>query len=72
MSQKYTGTLKTSPFSGGWMLELPDGGRATLVGRVPGPCRDGDRVQIDATLRNDLMGIDMVGPILDVRSIQKL
>ena len=65
-----TGTVKFLSLEGGFFAIVGDDGVAYDPTNLPsGFQRDGLRVRFEARLRRDLVGIHMVGPIVEVISI---
>ena len=64
-----TGTL-TREFFGGevWVLRTAEGAQYQLTGDIP-EALEGHRVSVQAKPSDNAFGIGMIGPILDVQSI---
>lgn len=67
---KLTGTL-TREFFGGevWVLRTDEGAQYQLTGDVPAAL-EGHRVNVQAEPSDNAFGIGMIGPILDVQSVE--
>lgn len=67
-----TGTVRYFPLEGGFWAVRGDDGTTydPMNGLAPAYQRDNMRVSMVARVRNDMGGIHMVGPIVEVLSIQ--
>lgn len=69
MEVTVTGTVEYRDIElGVWVLATPSGETYELVDAPPQLLQNGLRVQIEGIVRNDMMTVSMVGPILEVRS----
>ncbi len=68
----FTGTLKREFFGGEiWVLRTGAGQAYQLQGKIP-PALENKQVKVKGSASDAAFGIAMVGPILDVESIQAL
>lgn len=66
-----TGKVERSPMgSGAWALVSTDGQTYELKGAPKEMLQSGLRVQVEGTIRDDVMSIAMIGPVLEVQRFQ--
>lgn len=68
---KLTGVIRRSDLEGGaWTLEA--GGETYQLSGALDAARDGLKVEVEGKVQKDMMGIGMMGPQLEVKSIKPL
>lgn len=71
MKERFTGTLRRSAFSGGWTLETGDGEILSLDGYLDASIEEGEHVEVIGTISDDMVSIDMTGPVVKVFSLTR-
>ena len=72
MSKKLSGTVTFQDLEGGlWLLVGDDGVRYQLAGGDDGLREDGQRVEVEGEVAENMMSIGMAGPIFKVRRYQR-
>ncbi|RMG19572.1 MAG: hypothetical protein D6729_04815 [Deltaproteobacteria bacterium] len=67
MARRVTGRVRFQDLEGGlWLLEGDDGVRYQLAGGDAGLRKDGQAVEVEGEVRENLMTIGMAGPVLEV------
>jgi len=74
MSIQIEGTVKKSLMGmGAWTLAAEDGQTYEIHKGAPdGLLTEGQKVRVQGNIREDVMTIAMVGPVLDVQSFERL
>lgn len=72
MSITVSGTMKKSNLGAGtWALNSDDGQTYEVMHDAPKDLlKEGQKVQVKGKIRNDVMSIAMIGPILEVESFE--
>ena len=70
---KITGVIEQQGFGlGTWALVAGSGETYELKDAPPELCQAGITVTVDGTVRNDVMTVAMVGPVLEVTAFERL
>lgn len=72
MTITVSGTMKKSNLGAGtWALNSDDGQTYEVMHDAPQELlKDGQKVQVKGQIRNDVMSVAMIGPILEVESFE--
>jgi hypothetical protein len=70
---KFRGTIRRNDLEGGhWQLVADDGTAYQIDGNDPALKEEGARVEIDGAVDRQALSFAMTGPILKVKSVQRI